>query len=904
MSEPAMDCRRWWRLPDGPRASRLADAFLQDYLMAPRIADREREREANGWNFHYAVGADVVMLYADPAGHARAGRERAIGYGEIFRTDSPDEKTAIALVLARFLWYTLGPEKFDLHGESFGSATPTVFPPLLLLPPVDDQLGRIVRALHDELVGSAVHAEALPSIRAISNALASSGEKPTEEDLELLRKAGLLAGPAAALSRIRELLAGGRLRGANAPETAAEQPALARALAPPRGADEVQSMRLLTEMWAPALLEARSKREDVQESRSIAVRKAGEVAEAMARLELVNRRLAESGERLRLLYITGDTSVFTVGARHNLGDLLHQHCPDQLERPSFADAFLRHPRAFLDEPEALRARRRSPNDATLDDILTMELGQFRAPAERFAGSETSHFLVAKASRVRISVDAQARIQDLEKNDPEGMQHAIEHWRQLTRQAMAMLPPPSFFAELDRLARGHETLSLRQKFSERRDQIDADLREAVNELFETVVFARMLLQFPGDPPPRDPPYFVLEKQDSPVTQFVFDAEQRWRQGKPFRSEDYRAFRTKIQEQPGAPYFLNLANGWLLAAQGHWKSASRLAEIAVAEAPWHSMSEPDPDARSNSLEPIGPNGREARYLLATCLRHLARSESDLGRCEILLTEAEDIAKVEARTARERQVGARLRGEDADDDTWTPDIVPERFASERRALELAGAHFRWDNARHEKADDRLRAQERLLQIAETIEKDDVAALAHDLTARPVDEAARIRRRGGSTPPDMPPLARRQAVRRHLFGRALRHCIGIELLVGDGPALDSVEPWLRVWPNGQQPSPVLVWRRDWRQSQAPGAAPPSNGLTELQDLCGIALHALAEAKRRKAQEDLRQLRDVLATSQMRQGDAVVFDLQRLIVHPYDRERFRNWISNVIITANRRRRS
>ncbi len=795
----------------------VEDAYLQQDLMQPHWQDKIEGPEP----IRYAIGADIVMLYAAPAEHARRrGQERAIGYGEIFRDDEIEIKKAVAAVLGRYIF-------FGLQG------------PLVILPSVAQQLSRIVGALDDQVKNLREPPRAF-SQRKIMAVLTKNGRRPTSEELEALNRAHLLDGPLAKLQRIEELFVTRRiLNVAKGIGGDGLSPSFLRALTPVTR-NEMQEFTTLKQNFLDDLMSfgGRSDKQNAMVA-----------ADTMARICIINQRLGGAG---RLIYITGDTSVGRVGEQFCLKkeQFFLKH------NVSFTAAYVRHPRAFLDEKGALRAAQTEsdPKEQSLAATLTLWLGHFTDyPMPTAEGS---------ARRV-LSQSVEDRIGELEAADPLWLNDAQHAWAALAKRALEQLGPKSYIDILTEAAGKRNASEFRSVLANYVDRIQTDFRKAFDQFFDRVVISRIALEFPGKAPARERPSLCFESQDHGITRLFHKADECWSENKIFPINEYLIYSKEINEGDGSGYFMNLANAWLLASQGHWKSASILARRALA------YSSPEIGERT------GPNGREAAYLLAVSLRYCAETVDALIEPRDLLSQFKKILDAE---------NARLN-----DPAVRADIVEERMLYENHALDFIVHWFGY----FRNSDNRSVISQKILDTTDKIVHDFIPFIHNNLIKAAEVEGAHA----GQPAVTMPSLKHREAVRRQLLRNAWRHVIGFELSCGEGELNRLQLAWEALQPlRSQNATPIQVWRPD--DVEGLDLHVTRSGFGELQDMCCVALFGRSFSERSSALGKLKTLRPVLMTARNRNDGIRTaahehpdFDLSRLCVYHFDPERFVGWI-------------
>lgn len=820
-----------WVVPRGKLATRTAAAALQDMLMAPRVADLRRCNGPEKSVVLHAVGADVVKLFLAPARNARAGRQMALGYSEVFEDDRPELGRALAALLAEAIW-------FGLHDA-----------PLLLLPPIDDQLERIVAAIGAD--AQRPSDDARHWIEGIRNRLARHQTRLTHDDVELLWKAAVADGPGAELARLKRLLDKHRI-------CACDSQLAAQTLAPfvsvlsGASSRELAFLRDRTHYWNERFSAIRgtgtrrhgidSARDQKRVSSGESVWKNRENAEAMARLELINRRLErrENGSA-RLLYITGDTTLFIAG---------RDYVPSG-QNEDFATLYLRHPRAYLGEPGVLAPSDRGAMGSSLADLLTIWLGDFAPLRKSFRPVNTGTW------RIHVLKAVQERIAEVEISNPSAHDQMLTQWNAIT--AHVRLPPRSMLEDLEDSATTGSP-SFPQLLANSRARIEDEFDQAFNDLFDVITELRFAIAYTAPHGPRERPGICFEQQNELTA--LFRSAELWKQ-QGFDREVFRHHRDAIRRLDPSGYFLNLAHAWLLASFGHWVSAAIFAR--------RSMSAVTNSDAQTVLRPDEPNGREAAYLLAVCLRHAAKGIADLIESRYWLDKAEDITKRE-------QLGASSAN-------CPPDIVRERFATERLSTELTELLFDWAGSRDiEERRRRLTAMRRCA--------DQSLELAAEIQRRMNDDDRDERQRPeGSIGllADMPPLDHRINLRCQAARRLLRNALGVALM---------------------DPGDLLIAETAWTSlSKLPRRDPNfGSGFGYFQDLCARALFgpspALGYAPRTDRERDLAVLeeqRRVLATyrDDPRQRDDAPEWASQLLVFPYDVERFLSWIHTVQINAD-----
>lgn len=818
----------------------IEDAVMQRYFLAARHRDKELEEQ--GWQLSYAVGSDVFVLHANPAPKAASGRSRVVGTGEIFRDDDDSNKEAIAAALGAFVWFDLLP---DL--------------PLLLIPPLNQSIRRIVAALTDQFAHATRSSPALAQVEA---RLQARGVSLEPGDMELIRQAALLDGEGRILERIRTLLEKKRILSMDAGLPSDRFPAaLSNALRPFESTKELDEFQRNQKMWMRGLLLKRGwvRLEDYSDTkdavktiihegnRTIITRDGDsmeidrfitrgqfdrsikEAAEGMARLSLINNRLTrEVGIKSLMLFITGDISI------HDVGSLM-----DGRLKMRFTESYIRHPRCFLDEPGVLRPISGPDGEHTTPtDVLDLCLGRFDDMSAPFEGPWRGAF--------RLAPDAIERVSEVVAKDPLVAAATLDEWRKLVRTTQNLEPPSTYLSLISRII-SVDPSRLRHEIDLLRPRIELEIWKAWESYFEIVVELRFVIEVAGanSPRPRLVPNLIFEGK--PAVDRFFTAAESWlRNPASFSSAEYRSLRDGLISHEPSPsgeelvrngYYSYLAHGWLLAAQGQWQSAAILARRAG-------------EASSDAAEykPGRPNGRESKYFEAFCRRHSAKSRADIQYLDELLCSAKQIAAAEA--------------DQAPRDAIPLDVVPERFESERIALALSDVLFVW----HDSGDVSKMSLEVKRQLREILERIVTQIEAIHAGARTA-ELVRSSREKTIVTTDLHRTDYRkcQDTRKQLLQRAWRNYFGIGLMIRDYEIVED------------------AWEGLQSELQNEGLTLPDTDLSQfgmLVDACGKFIFSRSQVERFQADKALQDFDDKL--------QAVPREYATM---PYDRDRFRLWI-------------
>jgi hypothetical protein len=603
----------------------LKAAARQRRYMQPWLGDR-RFRAAGG-TVLYAVDTDVVKLYTAPDQVAVATERRAEGYAQVFPDDEPSRSEALGYGLAAHIFYRLAGKE-----------------PLLVLPPMEQEIRRVFKGVsHDAKIEQDKADAELVRLREVVSALEL--EKDPQALLERLdHEAPVLArvcsgrkGPSAELRRFGRLLRDARI----VPLAFAleqhwiEEPAWRQALAPAeRFADRVR-LHDLREAWFDRLVSSKS-----EAASKVLIY---DDAQVLARLEWVNARVDR--RQGRLVLVTGDSSIHEAAVSFK----------PEGEEHTFADLYLRHPRAYLAEPGVLSPESPDPSDSEKTELLDW-LDTILA---RFQTENLSY---------RVGLDEVIRLEDraLERmvgpllgSQPDFAAAIRARWERYTRNLVPthLLEAP---ADEEENEEGFGDLrgSLKELLAKVGDQLQRRKQETWEACFVAAVPVGYGLLFhqtvEQKTPSHNPPLLTYDSfgraSDFVQRMLASRAGRTW-------DESYRRDLDALLEEDPSRYTYYLAHAVLFAAQGVWHVADILADraldIADKERPWHI------------------SGREAAYLRAVVLRHSARRVTELAKVGPLLDEAQ------RRLALDREGRPELEAGEI------------RFDAERLALYL-GAHF----------------------------------------------------------------------------------------------------------------------------------------------------------------------------------------------------------------------
>lgn len=563
-------------------ASLIRAAAQQRRLMVPWLDDRYFL--ARGGTLVHAVDTNVIVLYMmDP-------RE---GYAQVFPDDNRSLSEALVHALAKHIFYDLEPD------------------PLLVLPPMEEEIGRVFNAISRKVISEQVRARGeLEKLRSLVRSLGQvkdQGVLLERLDSEAPTLAKLLKGtrgPSAAIRRLRHLFRDARI----APLEFALQkdwvsdPQLRHAMEPAEQfADRVHLIEL-RDAWYDRLVESTSA------SRSrVSIY---DDATALARLEWINNPQRLDQTRYRLVLITGDSAIHRAARAYT---------PVGANR-CFGDLYLRHPRAYLAEP----------------GVFSPESSQTPGSAESKLVGWLDTFLAECSSR---GTSYRAELDDLVSMDNQLLQELAapvleihqgivgefkERWASYTKNLFlihGLEGPKDETADfLSDLRQGIETILKR---------VDNLLRKRVWETWEDcfeigtdvgygLLFHQAIKRGMRS---RNPPVLSFDTFQE-ADRFLERMQKSRIEGK--WDSTYRRDLDALLHVDRSRYTYYLAYAVLFAAEGIWHVAAALAEQAMQI------------ADDNALPRI--SGREAAYMKAVALRHSARRSGDLNEVGRLIDEAE--------------------------------------------------------------------------------------------------------------------------------------------------------------------------------------------------------------------------------------------------------------------------
>ncbi len=615
-------------------ASYVRSAAEQRRWLIPRR--RDRILVARGGALLHAIDTDIVKLYTNPWVVAPNTKRRK-GYAEIFPDEDPQIVIALGEALAKFIFH-------QLSGDL----------PLVILPPmgeeVDDVFTAVSRDAEQEVVKVLEGFDAFKGL--VHQSVSMSDTDPAKAAEMLAEHASQISlfllgqkGANAELRRFGLLLREARIA---PPEylidnRMVDDTVLRVALEPPTDLADRLRFRLLREAWFDRLRKKKGMPHDTVLIESD--------AQVLARLEWINSKLilseAEKGATHRVVLITGDHAMYAAAEEVCWGRSEH----------SFAELFLRHPRAYLAEPGVLAppedADQMWPStsvDTQFDQWLDTWLGELNPGTDDFGGSLDK--LLNKSER-----ELEEWVAPLIHSRPHIKAKLTQAWSSYTRNLVLDRQQSSIAIQLT-TARERGVVEEYVKVIEQlKEAIDTRIRETWEDCFSvaaeggySLLSARLnRASSTDDIPSRTPPMLVFDRL-SATSNFIEQVLRGFKAGGLTAAQWDEALR-QLNKEDSSGYAFFLGLGFFFAADNRWRVSAILASRALA------IAERD--------KPERVSGREAAFLRAVALRHSARSVTDLSAIVKLLDQAE------AAYERDRANYAPLKA------------APCRFNAERLAL-----------------------------------------------------------------------------------------------------------------------------------------------------------------------------------------------------------------------------
>lgn len=607
------------------QAKELAQYFRaaaeQRRLLEPRRDDRYRTEIGKKTVLH-AVDVDVVKLFTDPFEVAVRNERRHYGYGEVFPDEGKDNAIGVGRVLAHFIFYQLG-----------GKYPP---PPLLLLPPIDQELREVFRGvMRDAMLEGNKAREQVAEVQKLSAQLENIEDRDEQVSLlveaapDLFRFLAGTRGMCAEMERFSRLVGNKRI----APLDQALDQHLGsidtwqQAFQPPTNlADRIQFVAR-SRFWFDEIM---------KKPRAKSASRVQDDALMLTRLEWINKQLPDN---VRLVLITGDQTIH---------EAAQAYIPEN-KKLCFADLWLRHPRSYLAEPEVLSPETQAGKiEAETDFIKWLDtfLGKLELSGSDYRGA------LGKLLADPLE-ELEGKALNVLNSHPKVLEEFKQRWSTYTR--VALLNHKFVGTSEPANSGGNEQVAqLAAKTLGHLEVVEQVLDNEISEkwvaVFNSAIEAGFLFVRQEGKRSRNPPvlYFESLPQARKFVRKVLEADTQ------NEITDFVKDVNELRIEEKSEYTYTLAFGMLFAAQGSWSVAAILAERAL-------------DLVKKVQDGSLITGREAHYLQAVARRHKIRKLADLEKIAISLNNAQACLDEERQTRQQHLDG------------------DYRFASERVALNV---------------------------------------------------------------------------------------------------------------------------------------------------------------------------------------------------------------------------
>jgi hypothetical protein len=609
----------------------LEDAMVQWRLMQSRKEDRDFE-DADG-TIIYAIDADIFKMYGDPKSVAKNEGHR-LGYGQVFRSDTEEQNTAIASRLADYIFFYL-----DLSL------------PLLIIPPIEIETASILNALIGKL-GSEPPTEWLDKelLKTLQDNLPALRDVPSDIYEKFLQFVYLkTSSPEEEYRRLCRLLESNRIASPEVFSTNETVPESVRqVLRPFSKVTELIQHSTFKNGWYDALTDGEEKHFDWRKRV-----KFERDADALARLELWNKMLVPLN--YRIVYITG--------ARH----ILNCAYSNSVSIQSFTKRCIRHPRYFLAHEGSMQKKQNEESAgedrlyaSSFEKMIQVFLANSQILEAEDFPSEVSTKLNLEQGRAALSVLSSKPGLATEFSREwagyldwvlDSYQSPKQIQRKITEELGSILGAASLLSSWQKVRDGLDV----KIESEVESAWDACFRQAAssgyvfgaNRRRKGQAFpARILAPLRLDHGQKTQAFLYEMSHVSTDSGFNHAAYQ----------DGVEAIHSEWETENDRKYIYYLVHAALFAALAEWEVAERLAIRAVR------FSEcPTKERRHNA------HGREAYFLAAVCRRYAFENASDLIKAKGHLNKAKNI----------------LIDETSLDPTL--DVLPERFEAEELAIEV---------------------------------------------------------------------------------------------------------------------------------------------------------------------------------------------------------------------------
>ncbi len=598
----------------------------------------------------YAADSDVVKLFTDPYSNATTRRVRKQtfpGYAEIIPGQERDVSEALGWVLANFIFSKLSDEW-----------------PIFILPPANNEITDIFNAVARD--AEKERTKALLSVRRLEEWTKSHKHVAIDRDYfqnNLPEVLTVLAGErtfSAELVRFSRLLNSRKLYTLDQFLLISKLPneEARKALTPPSGISQMVEFGQMIKDWERRVADHRP---DLRQHQNIDVD-----ARMLARLEWINRSFANSN--FKLVLITGSQLVADVCRKYRSNRFR--------SAKSFADLFIRSPRAYLGDPNVVSPMLESnpiSNRADytigrrLQDWLSTVLGaderkdtnneSYLNLIDSWIDAEDQELRQLAAEKLTVNASLADDIRD--------------KWNAFTKEVSAVAAHSEThrrLAYLDDWAR-----STQERVAMLRSDLEQSLKESWDEAYEAALgsaltVTRIESETPPLYPPRNLPLLYLDghlKTNAAIEKYL----TAWQAGQ-LTPAIYAQLRdAPNSDPPHKTYLAFVAQAYVLGVTNRWQLSAVTAALAISVARDYRERDPD-DAKKNRI-----SGREAAFWRAHSLRSSARRMGDLDPARAALKLARDYSKEDLEDA---------KGNGLD----TKDI---RFDAEELAINVTAMCFR---------------------------------------------------------------------------------------------------------------------------------------------------------------------------------------------------------------------
>ena len=617
----------------------LRAAAKQRRYMIPRHRDIQRAEDGRGQTLH-AVDTNVIMLYSRPWKMSIHSENRRQGYAEIFPGDDPEISIALGQSLAEYIAHRLSGRL-----------------PLVVLPPHEEEVQRRFRDINIEAGEEGETAELkLNAMKQLIKQVEEADNTTdavrhlTEHATQIARFLGGERSAKAEARRFRKILQEQRVASLDfvIDNGFIHNQNICQLLEAPVSLKKRFEILWLRDKWLAMLHGTKS-----SQVTNITIENDAHV---LARLEWINKQLHElsdvrPNDYTNLVLITADEAMH----RAAINDYSFGTGDD-----SFADLFLRHPRAYLDAPGVLsppeNSAQHKESDSTFGDWLdTLLTGAGLIPGTPDYATQLDE-LITKDERELVM-----ELQGITSQNQDILKKFMSGWGSYTSSLAIDQQPSSIDIPDEHSDAGIILTEYKNLVARLENELDEHIRKNWEECFGAVAeggyrLRRSRNSTVNEIPPRNIPILYFDRF-SKTREFVQTVLRSYEFGG-LDGEKWDQALNELEEDDNSGYTFYVALGLLFAAENVWRVAAILAQRALAI------------AEREKIPKI--SGREAAFLRAVALRHSARNMAELRSVGDLLDRTEHLYEQDRREFhkeknRDLQVG------------------PCRFQSERLALYL---------------------------------------------------------------------------------------------------------------------------------------------------------------------------------------------------------------------------